>query len=81
MITTARSLPATVLDAHGGTLRGQRAEFSAGVRFAARFVSDYVEVQGLRLPARRRVFMRNADGTFATDRVLVSVDLSDFELT
>jgi hypothetical protein len=52
----------------------------AGGTRAAHFVSHYVEVQGLQLPTRRRVFMRNADGTWATDRVLVSVDLSDFEL-
>ena len=52
----------------------------AGGTPAAHFVSDYVEVQGLRLPTRRRVFMRNGDGTLAKDRVLVSVDLSDFEL-
>ena len=53
----------------------------AGSTLAAHLVSDYVEVQGLRLPTRRRVFMRNGDGTLAADRVLVSVDLSDFELT
>ena len=53
----------------------------AGGTRAAHFVSGYVEVQGLRFPTRRRVFMRNGDGTAAMDRVLVSVDLSDFELT
>jgi hypothetical protein len=53
----------------------------AGGTLAAHFVSDYVEVQGLRFPTRRRVFMRSGDGTLAMDRVLVSVDLSDFELT
>jgi hypothetical protein len=53
----------------------------AGGTPAAHFVSHYVDVQGLRLPTRRRVFMRNEDGMLAMDRVLVSVDLSDFELT
>jgi hypothetical protein len=53
----------------------------AGGTAAAHFVSDYVEVQGVRLPTRRRVFMRNGDGTLAKDKVLVSADLSDFELT
>ena len=101
-------IPSVILD--GRTLRGLRAEFSAGIHthcpaqqlyfddegllrrhdyqvdvaggtLAAHFVSDYVEVQGLRLPTRRRVFMRHEDGTLAMDRVLVSVDLSDFELT
>jgi hypothetical protein len=100
-------IPSIALD--GRTLRGLRAEFSAGIHthcptqhlyfddegllrrhdyqvdvaggtLAAHFASDYIEVQGLRLPTRRRVFMRNGDGTLATDSVLVSVDLSDFEL-
>jgi hypothetical protein len=53
----------------------------AGGTRAAHLISDYVDVQGLRLPTRRRVFMRNEDGSFASDRVLVSVDLSDFVLS
>jgi hypothetical protein len=53
----------------------------AGGTPAAQFVSGYVEVQGLRLPTRRRVFVRNGDGTWSTERALVSVDLSDFALT
>jgi hypothetical protein len=53
----------------------------AGGTRAAHFVSGYVDVQGLRLPTRRRVYLRNTDGTLATDSVLVSADLSDFELT
>jgi hypothetical protein len=53
----------------------------AGGTAAAHLISDYVDVQGLRMPTRRRVFMRNEDGTFASDRALVSVDLSDFELS
>jgi hypothetical protein len=53
----------------------------AGGTLATHFLSDYVDVHGLRLPTRRRVFVRNSDGTLATKRVLVSVDLSDFELT
>ena len=53
----------------------------AGGTRAAHLISDYIEVQGLRLPTRRRVFMRNEDGTFESDRTLVSADLSDFELS
>jgi hypothetical protein len=53
----------------------------AGGTRATHLISDYVEVQGLRLPTRRRVFMRNEDGTFASDQILVSADLSDFELS
>jgi hypothetical protein len=68
-------------DADGLLRRHDYAVDVAGGTLAAHFVSDYVEVQGLQLPTRRRVYMRNEDGTLATDRVLVSADLSDFELT
>lgn len=65
-----------------GLLRRQdyQVDVAGGTR-AAHLISDYVEVQGLRLPTRRRVFMRNEDGSFAPDRLLVSVDLSDFEVS
>ena len=53
----------------------------AGGARAAHLVSDYVEVQGLRLPTRRRVFMRNEDGTLQRDKTPVSIDLSHFELS
>jgi hypothetical protein len=53
----------------------------AGGTRAAHLVSDYVDVQGLRLPTRRRVFRRNGDGTLDRDRTLVTVDLSDVVLS
>ena len=48
---------------------------------AAHLISDYVDVQGLLFPTRRRVFMRNEDGTLQLDKMPVSIDLSDFELS
>jgi hypothetical protein len=53
----------------------------AGRGRAAHMVSDYVEVQGLLFPTRRRVFMRNDDGTLQLDQMPVSIDLSDFQLS
>jgi hypothetical protein len=53
----------------------------AGGTRAAHLISDYVDVQGLRFPTRRRVFVRNEDGTFQSDRTLVSADLSDVQLS
>jgi hypothetical protein len=53
----------------------------AGRKRAAHLISDYVDVQGLLFPARRRVFVQNADGTLQDDKVLVSIDLSEFELS
>lgn len=53
----------------------------AGKRRAAHLVGEYVDVQGLRLPTRRRVFLCNADGTLQLDRAVVTIDLSDFRLS
>ena len=53
----------------------------AGKARAAHLVSDYVDVQGLQFPTRRRVFMQKEDGTVDRDRMPVSVDLSQFELS
>jgi hypothetical protein len=39
------------------------------------------EVYRLQFAAKRRVFVRNEDGTLQLQKVLVSIDLSDFELT
>jgi hypothetical protein len=65
-----------------GLLRRQDYDVDvAGKTPAAHLVSDYVEVDGLRLPTTRRVFRRNLDGTLQRDTILVSADLSEFELS
>ena len=52
-----------------GLLRRQDYEVDvAGRGRAAHLISDYVDVQGLRFPTRRRVFMRNEDGTLQFDK-------------
>lgn len=53
----------------------------AGKRRAAHLVGEYADAEGLRLPTRRRVFLRNADGTLQLDRTVVTIDLSDFQLS
>lgn len=52
----------------------------AGGSGAAHMLSEYVEVDGLQLPTKRRVFKKAADGSIQLDRVLVSVDLSNYRL-
>jgi len=49
-----------------------------GKNQAARYISDYVEVQGLMMPTRFRVFPRTADNTSLAEPLIVGVDLSDF---
>ena len=44
---------------------------------AAQHVYDYVEADGLRLPTKRRAFMREPDDRVIKERLMVSIDLSD----
>jgi hypothetical protein len=50
----------------------------AGGFAAAHLVSGFVEVEGIRLPTRRRAYQRNDDLSPRLDPVMVSIDLSDF---
>lgn len=47
---------------------------------AAHFVSDYVDVNGLKYPTRRSVFARKADGTPDLDLNAVTIALSNYTL-
>lgn len=53
----------------------------AGNNPAAHLISEYSDVQGLKIPTKRRVFMLNEDGSLQSDRKVVSIDLFDFELS
>jgi hypothetical protein len=44
---------------------------------AADYVSDYVEVAGIKLPSRQRVFPRAPDGGALDGPLMVSIDLSE----
>ncbi|ACP22019.1 hypothetical protein NGR_b05600 (plasmid) [Sinorhizobium fredii NGR234] len=47
---------------------------------AAHFVSDYVDVDGLKYPTRRSVFTLKPDGTLDRDFNAVTIELSDYAL-
>jgi hypothetical protein len=49
----------------------------AGGFLGAQLVFDYVEVQGLRQPTRRRAYVGDARGEVIADPVMVSIDVSD----
>lgn len=53
----------------------------AGRMRAAHLSSEYIDVQGLKFATKRRVFLRAEDGTLQLDKMPVSIDLSDFQLT
>jgi hypothetical protein len=51
----------------------------AGGFAAAHLVSDYVEVEGIHLPARRRAYQRGDDMRPKPKPLMVSIDLTGFE--
>lgn len=51
----------------------------AGGFAAAQYVTDIVDAGGFRFPTRRRAYLSDAAGGPIRDRIMVSIDLSDFE--
>ena len=51
-------------------------EISGGSN-AAHYVSEYVEVDGIRLPTKHRIFPRTLDGHSLAEPLIVSIDLSE----
>ncbi|MCA3184690.1 MULTISPECIES: hypothetical protein [unclassified Cupriavidus] len=49
-----------------------------GRNAAARYLSDYVEVQGIRMPTRMRIYPRTPENLAMPEPLIVGVDLSDF---
>lgn len=52
-------------------------DVAGGLR-AANYVHDTVDVQGLRMPTKRRVYLRGPNREAVRDLLLVSIDFSDF---
>jgi hypothetical protein len=48
---------------------------------AAQYVNDYVEADGLRLPTKRRAFMRGSDDRAIPEPLMVSIDVTDIRYT
>jgi hypothetical protein len=53
----------------------------AGCFPAAQYVSDVVEVDGIRLPTKRRAYMRAPDLKPIRDLLMVAIDFSNFRFT
>ena len=53
----------------------------AGEFAAAQIVSDYIEADGIRLPSKRRAYLRGPDHRPDLDVLLVSIDISDARFT
>ena len=50
----------------------------AGATPGAHYLSDYVEVDGIRLPTRRRIYPRQPDGQRVPEPLVVSIDLDSY---
>jgi hypothetical protein len=55
-------------------------EISGGVS-AAHYISDYDDVDGIKLPTKHRIFPRTPDGQSLTEPLIISIDLSEIALT
>jgi hypothetical protein len=53
----------------------------AGGFAATQYVYDIVEADGIKLPSKRRAYRRDADGRLLADELMVSIDVSDVNLT
>jgi hypothetical protein len=49
----------------------------SGGSTAAHYLSDYVDVAGIRLPTKHRIFPRTPDGQSLAEPLIVSIDLSE----
>jgi len=79
-IATHSSVQTIYADASGLLKRHDYDVEIAGDTPGAHYISDYVEVQGLKFPTKRRIFPRGADGLSMPEPLVVSIDLSDIIL-
>jgi hypothetical protein len=50
----------------------------AGGFAAIQYIDDVVDVDGIRMPTKRRAYRADADNRAITEDLMVSIDLSDF---
>jgi len=53
----------------------------AGNTPGAHYIDGYVDVQGIKIPTRRRIFPRQQDGKSIAEPLVVSIDLSEIQLS
>lgn len=62
-------------------LRRQDYKINIAGRFnVSQYVYDFVEIQGIKLPTKRRAYKRDTNGQPMTDELMVSIDLSHIHL-
>ncbi|TWB07012.1 hypothetical protein [Bradyrhizobium stylosanthis] len=80
-IATHSAVQTLYFDADGLLKRHDYDVEIAGNTPGAHLISDYVEVSGIRFPTKRRIFARQPDGSFSTEPLVVSIDLSNIRLS
>lgn len=53
----------------------------AGNTPGAHFISDYIEVSGIKIPTKRRIYPRGEDGKAMSEPLVVSIDLDQITLS
>lgn len=77
-VATHSALQTFYFDADGLLRRHDYEVDIQGRNAAARYLSDYVEVQGLRMPTRFRIYPRTPENLALPEPLIVGVDLSEF---
>ncbi|PXV56883.1 hypothetical protein SAMN04487785_1096 [Dyella jiangningensis] len=77
-IATHSTIQTFYFDADGLLRRHDYEVDIQGRNAAARYLSDYVDVQGTAMPTRLRIYPRGADNHAVPEPLIVGVDLSDY---
>jgi hypothetical protein len=80
-IATHSSLQTLYFDGEGLLKRHDYDVEIAGNTPGAHMIENYAEVSGIKFPTKRRIYARQPDGGFGTDPLVVSIDLSNIQLS
>ncbi|MBE9605931.1 hypothetical protein IAI18_13760 [Acetobacteraceae bacterium H6797] len=80
-IATHSTVQTLYLDGEGLLKRHDYDVEISGNTPGAHLIEEYTEVSGIKLPTKRRIYARQPDGSFSTDPLVVSIDLSNIRLS
>jgi len=80
-IATHSTVQTLYFDADGLLKRHDYDVEISGNTPGAHIIGGYTEVSGIKFPTKRRIYARQPDGSFSTDPLVVSIDLSNIRLS
>ncbi|MDI7860339.1 hypothetical protein MRS76_00075 [Rhizobiaceae bacterium n13] len=80
-IATHSTIQTLYVDSSGLLKRHDYDVEIAGNTPGAHYISDYIDIDGIKFPKRRRIFPRQPDGNSLPEPLVVSIDLSDIRLS